>query len=94
VGVIERAWHEASLDWHDELGAALVRELDEGDAMTAIRVVRKFCVPAPSYQGAVDLLREVEGKLGDATRSTRHGNSGVANTLVAEALALIRERGR
>jgi hypothetical protein len=57
MSLIEHAWREASLDWHDELGAALVRELDEDDALTAIQVARKFCVPAPSYQGAVERLR-------------------------------------
>ena len=46
---------------------------------------------AAADRGAVDALREVGGKLSDADRSTRHGNSGTANTLVAEALALVRD---
>jgi hypothetical protein len=64
---IERAWREASLDWHDELGAALVRELDEDDALTAIQVVRKFCVPAPSYQGAIEENERLKRDLASLT---------------------------
>jgi hypothetical protein len=49
---------------------------------------------ASDHQGAVEALREVEGKLADSDRSRKHGNSGVANTLVAEALAIARRGGQ
>jgi hypothetical protein len=88
MDVIERAWREASLEWHEELGVALVRALeDEDDAITAVQTVRKFCVPSI----AVSAEREQIVKLVErAAEDALDDRVAAALDMVA---ARIRQRG-
>lgn len=53
MGDIEHCWRTMDPADAERLEAALLKWMDEDEAMSAIQVMREYTVPAASYRGAV-----------------------------------------
>ena len=72
MSLIERAWRDMPADEFNRMTQALLAELDEDDAMSAVQVMRGYVVPAASLRGAVARLERAETLLRELCH--REGN--------------------